>query len=250
MTASTELMWRELSRANMLNPAQRHRWRLIIAEVGKSVNLQAAPLVVDLGCGSGTLLSRIRETSKTARLLGLDIEPRALELARKAVPDADFRQLDLSGGIPNLDELQGKADVVLCSEVLEHLEHPENAVQLAQSLLKPGGVFIATVPSGTITPFDRAIGHLRHYDLPSFRALISGGGFDVRRLYLWGFPFHSLFRFAVGLFKSMPSQWTDDHFSPATAFVFRVLDVLFHFNGKSRRFGRQVISVSTTPTGA
>jgi SAM-dependent methyltransferase len=244
VTASTELLWRELSRANLLNPAQRHRWRLVIDEVSKSVDLQGSPVVVDLGCGSGTLLARVSQVSKTARLVGLDIEPRALDLARKAVPGAEFHELDLSGGVADLGALAGQADVVLCSEVLEHLDHPDRAVRLAQSLLRPGGVFIATVPSGAMTPFDRAIGHVRHYDLPAFSSLIGDGGFDVRRLYLWGFPFHTLFRILVGMFRTIPSQWTDEHFSATTAMVFRVLDWLFYLNGKSRRWGRQVVSVA------
>jgi SAM-dependent methyltransferase len=243
MTASTELMWRDFSRANALNPAQRHRWRLIIDEVQRSVARTEAPVVVDLGCGSGTLLGKIRKASAGARLVGLDIEPRALELARKAVPDAEFHEVDLSGG-EITGGLAGQADVVLCSEVLEHLDDPERAVRLAHSLLRPGGVFIVTVPAGTITPFDRAIGHVRHYDLSSISSLLGQGPFGLRRLYLWGFPFHSLFRFAVGLFRSTPAQWTDEHFGTSTVVIFRVLDWLFYLNAKSRRWGRQVVAVA------
>jgi SAM-dependent methyltransferase len=228
----------------MLNPAQRHRWRLIVEEVGKSVDLKSASVVVDLGCGSGTLLGRIRDASATARLIGIDIEPRALELARKAVPDAEFHQADLGGGDNVSSALAGQADVVLCSEVLEHLDHPERAVDLARSLLRPGGVFIVTVPAGTVTPFDRAIGHVRHYDLASIEGLLARGGFRARKLYLWGFPFHSLFRMAVGMFKSTPAQWTDEHFGTTTAVIFRVLDRLFYFNGKSRRLGRQIVAAA------
>jgi SAM-dependent methyltransferase len=250
LSASTELMWGELSLANKLNPAQRHRWRLIVEEVRRSVALTQSPLVVDLGCGSGTLLSRIRTVVPGARLIGFDVERKALELAHQAVPGGEFTLADLSAADFDAGELRGKADVVLCSEVLEHLEQPEHAVRRALTLLKPGGVFVVTVPVGTITAFDRAIGHLRHYTLGAAETLLTANGFRVDRSYLWGFPFHSLFRFAVGLTGAVPSQCTDQNFGLLPTLVFRVLDRLFYFNVKSRRWGRQLVAVSVPDRAA
>lgn len=243
MTASTELLWSKLSKSNTLNPAQRHRWRLILEEVAASGNLGAAKVVVDLGCGSGTLLRRVRESSAEPQLIGLDIEELALERARKAVPDAEFRRVDLNAGANSAGTLAGQADVVLCSEVIEHLAEPQHAVSLANALLRPGGVFVVTVPSGAMTPFDKAIGHLRHYDLDSLGTLITAGGFTMHRLYRWGFPFHTMFRILVGLFKTVPAQWTDEGFSRTTGFVFSILNRVFYLNRKSRRFGRQLVAV-------
>lgn len=249
MSSSTELMWGELSRANELNPAQRHRWRLIVEEAARVSDLSASPTIIDLGCGSGRLLSRIRAASPKARLLGFDVDSRALELARHAVPDAEFHQADLSGGDASAGALQQQADVVLCSEVIEHLENPERAVRLARALLKPGGAFIVTVPVGTITAIDRAIGHLRHYTLERMQSLLEGDGFRVRRSYLWGFPFHTLFRVAVGMVSGVPTGCTDENFSAPAAFAFRVLNGFFYLNAKSRRWGRQLVAIAVPDSG-
>jgi SAM-dependent methyltransferase len=244
-------MWSGFSRANALNPAQRHRWRLIVEEILRNPALPSKAVAVDLGCGSGSLLLQLRERVPDLRCVGLDIEPLALDLARKAVPGAEFHCVDLSaGGADVSSELAGTADIVICSEVLEHVERPEQAVELARALLRPGGMFVVTVPAGSMTPFDRAIGHLRHYDLDAVRALLERGGLRVMRLYRWGFPFHSLFRVAVGLFRVVPSQCTDEHFGAGAALAFRLLDRLFYFNGKSRRWGRQIVAVAELHPGA
>jgi SAM-dependent methyltransferase len=237
-------MWRDFSRANALNPAQRHRWRLILREIARRNARHAAPTVVDLGCGSGTLLGRIGRAVPAARLVGLDIETRALELARRAVPRAEFHQVDLSGEEPDPGPLAGSADVAVCSEVLEHLDNPGRAVRLARSLLKPDGLFVVTVPAGPITAFDRAIGHVRHYDLAAVESLLTAGGFDVVRLYRWGYPFHTLFRIAVGMCPDVPAQFTDDRVGRGTEAAFRLLNVLFYLNAKSRRVGRQIVAAA------
>jgi SAM-dependent methyltransferase len=245
LTSSTELMWSGFSRANALNPAQRHRWRLVIQEAFRKNRLSPGAVVADLGCGSGVLLSKMRERSTELRCVGLDVEPLALELARKVLPGGEFHRVDLSSPDAVLPSgLEGSADVVVCSEVLEHLDTPSAAVTLAGSLLRPGGVFVVTVPSGPMTQFDRAIGHVRHYDLSSLSALLDGNDLRIVRLYRWGFPFHSLFRVAVGLFGAVPSQYTDEHFSARAAIVFRLLDWLFFLNVKSRLLGRQLVAVA------
>lgn len=235
-------MWGEYSQANAQNPAQRHRWRLIVNEVGA---LQPGAVVVDLGCGSGTLLHLLRDRAPQARLIGLDIEPLALELARKNLPDGEFHRADLgSESQPIAQELSGVADVVLCSEVLEHVDRPEHTVALAHTVLRPGGRFIVTVPSGPKTPFDLAIGHLRHYDLDAVRSLLEGGGFRIERAYRWGFPFHTIFRIAVGVSGAKPSQYSDQKFGAFASVTFRLLYGLFFLNGKGRRWGRQIVAVA------
>jgi SAM-dependent methyltransferase len=232
-------MWGEYSQANALNPAQRHRWRLVLNEIGP---LRPGAVVVDLGCGSGTLLHLLHERAPQTRLIGLDIEPLALELARKNLPSGEFHRLDL--GKDTLIDLLGIADVVLCSEVLEHVDHPEHTVELARTLLRPGGRFVITVPSGPKTPFDLAIGHIRHYDLDAVRVLFEGGGFRVQRAYRWGFPFHTIFRIAVGLSGAKPSQYSDQKFSAFASLTFRLLYWTFFLNGKRRRWGRQIVAVA------
>lgn len=245
MNSSTELMWGGFSRANSLNPAQRHRWRLVCREVFETAALPAGATIADLGCGSGTLLAQLRDRRPEIHCVGLDVEPLALELARHAVPGADFHRIDLTAPDPALPAaLHGKVDAIVCSEVLEHLDRPSPAIDLACSLLKPGGIFVVTVPAGAMTAFDRAIGHVRHYDPTALAAMLRRNELEIVRVYRWGFPFHSLFRAAIGWLGSVPDSYSDAKFGVRQAMVFRCLDLLFFLNIRSQRVGRQLVAVA------
>ena len=245
MSESTQRLWSEFALANQLNPAQRHRWRIIAAEARRRLSGRHDPLVVDLGCGSGALLMQVRQSIPEARLLGVDLEPLALANAEKRLPDAEFHPADLeTGSCPALEDRAGKADIILCSEVLEHLEKPANALQLAGRLLSPEGAFIVTVPSGSITDFDRAIGHRRHYSLPELEQLLEESGFHVARGYRWGFPFHTFFRIGMQLAPGAVDRFSDRRLSRVERLILTFLDALFWLNVRSRRVGRQLVAVA------
>ena len=50
------------------------------------------------------------------------------------------------GSVTEVPVRAGMADVVVCTEVLEHLEDPDASVREAERILKPGGVFMGSVP--------------------------------------------------------------------------------------------------------
>lgn len=99
-------------------------------------------LVVDLGCGSGLWAREL--TKARYRVLGIDISESMIDIARRRVPEAEFR-------VGSVFE----ADVPLCEavtaigEVLNYLFDPDNGrgrlVRLFRRVydaLAPGGVFV------------------------------------------------------------------------------------------------------------
>lgn len=233
-----EHLWGGFSVANELNPAQRHRWRLVVNEL---TTLPPAATVVDLGCGSGLLLSRIAAARPNGRFVGVDADPTALRYAAERLPAARLIRADLDAATA---EPLADADAVVCSEVLEHLETPLHAVRLARRALRRGGRFVVTVPAGPVTPFDRTIGHRKHFTLEAIDALLVAGGFRIVHSYYWGFPFHTLFRIGVGALPSAADGFSDARLGAPQRAVFRVLDALFYLNAKSRRAGRQIVAVA------
>jgi len=234
-------LWGNFSLANELSPAQRHRWRLVIRELQ---HLPKSALVVDLGCGSGALLERIGSAFPHASLVGLDADATALAIASKRLPSAQFQLVDLDASGETLD-LRGTADAVVCSEVIEHLETPQRALQLAKQLLRSGGRLVVTVPAGPMNDFDRAIGHRKHYTVHELTELLSAAGFDDVRAAGWGFPFHTLFRVALALRPGTTEQFTDEKIGGMHRAVFALLNALFYLNVRSRKIGRQLIATAT-----
>ncbi len=93
--------------------------------------------VLDVGTGTGLLLRHLPPAS-----VGLDINPRNMDKARRYAPQAQVMQGDAEA-LP----LQSNAfSTVLCTEVLEHLPNPELAVAEIERVLAPGGVLIGSVP--------------------------------------------------------------------------------------------------------
>jgi SAM-dependent methyltransferase len=96
---------------------------------------------LDLGCGDGSACGPwLSEHAGT--YLGVDISERALELARAR--GLKTRRIEDNGKLPFPDE---SFDVVVCSEVLEHLLEPQAAVSDAWRVLRPSGLIVVTVPN-------------------------------------------------------------------------------------------------------
>jgi SAM-dependent methyltransferase len=109
--------------------------------------------LVDVGSGDGLDLFLIRDVLRPERpgyrYLGLDGSETGykLSLLRKQYhdrDDIDFRRLDLSRGLPLDDH---SADVLYCSEVLEHIPDPEGLLREFRRVLRPGGLFLMTTPN-------------------------------------------------------------------------------------------------------
>jgi len=92
---------------------------------------------LDVGCGTGLILRRM-----PAGAVGIDLNPRHLERAAKHAPHAHVQSADAE----KLPFADGQFSTVICTEVLEHLVHPEDAVAGIHRVLESGGRFIGSTP--------------------------------------------------------------------------------------------------------
>ncbi len=132
-----------------------------------------AKSVVDLGCGEGRLLRALTEDRGFARILGMDVSPRALLAAgrRLHLDDLPERQRDrmrlVQGSLLYRDERLAGFDAAVLSEVIEHVE-PDQLPRLERVVFgeaRPRTV-VVTTPN---REFNAAIaglgdGELRHHD--------------------------------------------------------------------------------------
>ena len=117
----------------------------IITESKKKMN------ICDIGCGNGALLIRLAEATRNSHFQinykGLEISKPfvmyGLQAAKfKKLSNISFNYFDIEK-----DELSEKFDVIICSEVLEHLYDPKNVLQKIYKSLNKGGVFLISTPN-------------------------------------------------------------------------------------------------------
>jgi len=98
---------------------------------------------VDLACGPGSIAQRALARFPAAEVIGVDLDPFLLEIARQTVPGARFAEADLrADGWDAV--LPGQVDAV-CSATALHWLDPADLERLAQTLaqrIRPGGVFL------------------------------------------------------------------------------------------------------------
>ena len=111
-----------------------------LEQVALPIALHPKARVLDLGCGPGSNLARLRRLSLPFdHYLGLDLSPAMLAECRSAFTAAEDFVLGDTHWLPFAD---GSFDVILSTWMFSHLPHPRRVVRQAERLLRPGGWLI------------------------------------------------------------------------------------------------------------
>jgi 2-polyprenyl-3-methyl-5-hydroxy-6-metoxy-1,4-benzoquinol methylase len=124
---------------------QRERYRWLVTTALEF--LRPGDTIVDAGCGTAVVLDMIAE-KRTAARIGVDMNPNAISL-RRGRPDPPRLELAPVEDMP-LDA--GIADVVVCSEVLEHLVDAYRGLAEVSRITHPGGIVVLTTNNASETP--------------------------------------------------------------------------------------------------
>jgi 2-polyprenyl-3-methyl-5-hydroxy-6-metoxy-1,4-benzoquinol methylase len=103
------------------------------------ISMQDINSILDLGCGDGRLCQHI---PKLSTYTGVDYSVKRIELAKKTYPSYKFIAEDLHIFIDTTDM---KPDLIVCVEVLEHLEVPKKLLDIIKDRM-PNSIIIGTVP--------------------------------------------------------------------------------------------------------
>jgi ubiquinone/menaquinone biosynthesis C-methylase UbiE len=152
---------------------------------------------LDAGCGDGRYL-RALDAELPERIAGVDISERILETAHGAIPRADLRQ----GNLETLPFDDAAFDLVLCTQVIEHvLDAPSGVAELVR-VLRPGGRLVISTDNERnvvtrvlnapragavrVLQLRGARGRIESpatpYTRATFRALLEGAGLEVSQL--------------------------------------------------------------------
>jgi len=148
---------------------------------------------LDVGCGNGQTAGLwLRDRGTT--YVGVDISASAVAAARSLGLDA--RQMEVDAPLPFRND---QFDAVVCIEVLEHLFAPATTASEVLRVLRPGGLFLATVPNvaywrrrvdlavlGRWNPLGDGLAiaepwrdpHIRFFNAGALRRMLEGTGFN------------------------------------------------------------------------
>lgn len=115
-------------------------------QILRLLNLQKEDSLLDVGCASGHQVFAAAPHIQHA--VGIDVAEKFIETARQHAQDAGITNVEFlceeGEKIPFPDESFSK---IICSEVIEHLIHPEPLLAEIRRVLKPGGRVVFTVPN-------------------------------------------------------------------------------------------------------
>lgn len=133
---------------------------------------------LEIGCGTGYVLSGIANQYPNAQLFGSEIFSAGLKFAAERTPAVNFMQMD-ARRLPFVDEF----DAIGAFDVLEHIEEDEAVLAMMHQAVKPGGILLLTVPQHAWlwSPTDDYACHVRRYTASDLHRKIEAAGFTVVR---------------------------------------------------------------------
>jgi 2-polyprenyl-3-methyl-5-hydroxy-6-metoxy-1,4-benzoquinol methylase len=158
--------------------------------------------IVDVGCGEGITLEKISRSNPHRAIIGIDSLQENVDICRNHGLPARL------GDVYKLDFAPSSVDIVILAEVIEHLVHPQKAVQEIHRILKPRGRFIMVYPNDTVFMLARLLtlkwreafydaGHVTRWTPEKMAALLTDCGFliSVSRsipFFFWTLSLHGI----------------------------------------------------------
>ncbi|MGY1601513.1 methyltransferase domain-containing protein [Geodermatophilus sp. SYSU D00815] len=122
-------------------PAIFAEWAPLLADVA---GVRPGQAVLDVACGTGVVAREVAaRLGPDGRVVGVDLNPAMLAVARRVRPDLEWRQGD-AGDLPFAD---GAFDVVLCQMALMFFPDRVGALREMARVARPGGTVAVCVPA-------------------------------------------------------------------------------------------------------
>lgn len=219
--------WGKLRATSKYHPGNRFRYYLISKYLCKFTENKPVKSIIDIGCGDAELLRHLAKKFPNAKLAGIDVSDEQIEENKKIFSSMQFWQCDC-GSAKLTDFINERFDIVLSSEVIEHVENDDLFIKNLCELIAPGGYVLITTQSGKMYKMDTQIlGHLRAYSGKDIVKKLTDNSVEVKASLNSGFPILSLQKIAVDMFfdKVVRSMTAD---SEPSFFAKLIMELMFY----------------------
>lgn len=151
-----------------------HWWfrgrRAVLWAMLRRMSVPDHPRILDAGCGTGRNLV---EFGRLGTAQGVDPSPQAIEFCRRR----GLGEVE-AAGIEALPFADGAFDLILATDVLEHVERDDLAASELRRVAAPGALLVVTVPAyrWLWSQHDDSHHHLRRYAAPGLRGRLTAAG--------------------------------------------------------------------------
>jgi ubiquinone/menaquinone biosynthesis C-methylase UbiE len=146
---------------------------------------------LDVGCGTGRVAFQLAASG--FKVDAVDVEPRMIELAKRIAAARNETNCTFRAGDFREQEITPESyDLVVCSEVLEHVVDYEHIHEMIYRSVKPGGRVIITVPydPNQFSILDTYNGHVRRF---SYSQMVNDlRPYKSKKIIITGFPFYRM----------------------------------------------------------
>ena len=234
--------WANYDQVTAINPAQRWRFHSIERTI-KSFGLGHQLSITDLGCGQGDLLSYLHDQFPESNLVGIEPSEVGCGLSKLKTPSAKILEIDITTS-EDANTMIKSSNVIICTEVLEHLDHPELLMSSLAKKMSQNSTLLLSVPGGPRSKFDKHIGHRRHFDRKVLKKLLKDSGFSEIDVYSSGFPGFNLYKICTILMgKRLIKTAVSADSSPIAHYISRLFLILMTYSRNRSRFGWQLFAV-------
>jgi len=178
------------SKHSSKNPIQRFLINNFYSDLLAMVKPLNPQRILDAGCGEGFTIMKLMENGIGKRLVGVENSKIAISLSKKVNPQLTIK----FGSVYSLPYKDNSFDLVICTEVLEHLNEPEKGLSELVRVSKK--YLLLTVPNEPWFTYQRILRgknllhfgahpeHVNHWTVGAFKKFLTKNNVKIKKIRL------------------------------------------------------------------